>query len=152
MTIIERLLEEIQKLMTQIQTIQNSYYKESNKAHIVEQRLGKLSEEVHNKMCEYHLLLTEWEEIDIVEGFGTIMSIKEFGQKSAVGEYHDDSGYAFYVTDNQKETNIQVFSSWVLGRNYRKDFQDIIWYTNDEISAMNSEFEGTNYDEIEEEF
>lgn len=144
--------KEISGIHKRIATMQSSYNTESNKAHLVEKEMGKLTERLMDLMCERHLLIENWEEADIDEAFGEVMTIAEFGRRFAEGDLMDDDGMAFYVTEKNKETDIQVFPTWIISNNKRGEFNHIIWYYNDEIESMNDEFDGVGFDEIEEEF
>ena len=148
----QEILKEIQSLNTRITNIQQSYYSASNKEYIVEKEMGKLTTKLTNLMCEYHLSLEEWEESEIDETVGTQFLISEFKQLVGDGSIGDEDGVAFYVTSKNKETNISVMPSWVLGNNIRPEFNYIIWYRNDEIDMYNDDFDGFDFEKMEEEF
>lgn len=146
------ILTEIQSLNSRIVNIQSSYYSASNKAHIVEKELSKLTRKLTDLMCEYHLALETWDETIIDEDYGKQYKISDFRQLVNEENILDEDGVCFYVTSSNKETNIQVLPSWILGNIVRPEFNYIIWYRNDEIESLNTDFDGVDYDTFEEEF
>lgn len=152
MKTLEQVEKELFEAHKEIALMLSSYNPASNKAHIVEKQMGKLTDKIMDLMCEKHLLIEEWQEMEISEDSGEVMSIAEFGRRFADGDLMDDDGVAFYVTYKHLQTDIQVFPTWIVSNNKRPEFNHIIWYYADEIEDLENEYNVDGFEDIEEEF
>lgn len=148
---LEKLEKEITNLLQKVRGMVDNYNPESNKYMYVEREIDKIYDDISNKMMEYHLLIDNWNETDIDDNFGVVMSITNVRKMINSDMFSDDDGVFFYVTDKNKETDIQVMVEWIATKQNRKDFDFVIWYKNSELEVV-PKYSTFNFMDIEEDF
>ncbi len=154
-------LEQIEKRMRDIefklQNMQDSFNPNSGKEADYEREVYKLLEEYNNISCSRALLVPydeiEYGEID--DRKGIIMGFVEFRDRCGKGEFTDDNGYAYYVSNETRvlETiNVEVKPSWALGYSYRRDFNEVVWYFEQDIEIDNQAKNTVSFEDLEEDF